>query len=62
MATEDFIKAIDKNTSMDVIYPYFEKVFDLVQQEWLLVKPVSYGIPKKTLWWINDVITNRKKM
>ena len=57
----DFSNFINDGESFDVIYLDFQKAFDSVPHERLLVKLRSYGIDGKVFLWIQDFLRGREQ-
>ena len=56
-----FTQYLDNGHSVDVIYLDFQKAFDLVPHQRLLLKVSSFGIHGNLLLWIKDILSNRKQ-
>jgi len=53
-------EAVDMGNEIDVLYTDFEKAFDKVNHEKLLLKLNMYGVNGNVVGWIKEYITNRK--
>ncbi|XP_019632664.1 PREDICTED: uncharacterized protein LOC109476223 [Branchiostoma belcheri] len=58
---EDWTKWLDNDMPVDVIYMDYQKAFDSVPIQRLLIKTESYGIKGKPLQWIGSFLTGRKQ-
>ncbi len=58
---EDWTRWLDNNNNIDTIFLDFQKAFDSVPHERLLVKLKAYGITGKTAIWIADFLKNRRQ-
>jgi len=52
---------IDRGHLIDVIYSDFQKAFDKLPHERLLMKLAAHGIAVNVLNWIENWLSNRKK-
>ena len=60
--TETWKKAIEEGKAVGVIFIDFSKAFDTVDHEILRLKLQSSGISGKVATWIEDYLSNRKKL
>lgn len=58
---DDWTKLLDAGISIDVVYTDFQKAFDTVPHQRLMMKLNSYGIHSKVLTWIRSFLTGRKQ-
>ena len=58
---EDWTKWIDEGNNIDTIFLDFQKAFDSVPHQRLLIKLKSYGIVGNCHNWISSFLTNRKQ-
>ena len=58
---DDFSKMIEEGKPIDIIYLDFQKAFDQVPHERLLIKLKSYGIDGIVLKWIRSFLSDRKQ-
>ena len=58
---QDIAQAVDKKQQVDVIIMDFQKAFDKVPHQRLLLKLKRYGIRGKTHKWIESFLTQRKQ-
>ena len=58
---EEWTKALDIGTPIDIIYTDFSKAFDKVLHNKLFFKLRSLGIKGNLLQWIKDFLTNRRQ-
>ena len=54
-------KEIDKGNMVDIIYIDFQKAFDKVPHEALLLKMERFGLRSAEICWIKNWLTNRKQ-
>ena len=54
-------ESLDKKNDVDVVYIDFQKAFDKVPHEALLIKLRQLGIGGKTLLWIENWLTDRRQ-
>ena len=57
---EEITKWIDEGSSVDIIYLDFQKVFDKVPLQRLLLKLKAHGIRDGTINWIEQWPTDRR--
>ena len=57
---EEIIKWIDKESPVDIIYLDFQKAFDKVQHQRLLLKLKAHGIGDGIIDWIEQWLTDRR--
>ena len=58
---EEITKWIDKGSPVDIIYLDFQKVFDKVPHQKLLLKLKAHGIGDGIIDWIEQWLTDRKQ-
>ena len=58
---DDWTKLLDAGISIDVVYTDFQKAFDTVPHQRLMMKLNSYGIHSKVLTWIRSFLIGRKQ-
>ena len=56
---EDITKWIDDGSPVDVVYLDFQKAFDKVPHQRLLIKLKAYGIGESMINWIQAWLTDR---
>ena len=61
MFLEEIIKWIDKESPVDIIYLDFQKAFDKVQHQRLLLKLRARGIGDGIIDWIEQWLTDRRQ-
>ena len=60
-AVHDITTELDNKQQVDMVVMDFQKAFDKVPHQRLLIKLQRYGIRGKTLNWIRAFLTNRKQ-
>ena len=58
---EEITKWIDKRSSVDIIYLDFQKAFDKVPHQRLLLKFKAHGIGDSIIDWIEQWLTDRRQ-
>ena len=58
---EDWSKALELHSPVDIMYLDFQKAFDAVPHQRLLHKLRCYGVSGKLLAWIQSFLTDRKQ-
>ena len=61
MFLEDITKWVDDGSPVDVVYLYFQKAFDKVPHQRLLIKLKAYGIGESMINWIQGWLTDRRQ-
>jgi len=57
---DKWINCLENGGQIDAVYTDFEKAFDKVPHNRLILKLSSYGISKTIIKWIQDFLTARK--
>ena len=60
-ALDDWTAELDKCYEVDIVYIDFQKAFDSVPHERLLITIPKYGIKGKTFKWITTFLTDRRQ-
>ena len=55
---EEITKWVDKGLPVDVIYLDFQKAFDKVQHQRIILKLKSHGMGNSIMNWIDQSMTN----
>ena len=58
---ENITYRVDKGEPVDVVYLDFQKAFDKVPHQRLLLKVKNHGIGGNILAWVEDWLSNRKQ-
>ena len=58
---EDITKWVDDGSPVDVVYLNFQKAFDKVPHQRLLIKLKAYGIGESMINWIQAWLTDRRQ-
>ena len=58
---EDITKWVDNGSPVDVVYLDFQKAFDKVPHQRLLIKLKAYGIGESMINWIQAWLTDRRQ-
>ena len=58
---EEITKWVDDGSPVDVVYLDFQKAFDKVPHQRLLLKQKAHGIGKDVINWIENWLTHRKQ-
>ena len=58
---EDITKWVDDGSPVDVVYLDFQKAFDKVPHQRLLIKLKAYGIGECMINWIQAWLTDRRQ-
>ena len=58
---EDWTRALDNGSNLDVIYLDYQKAFDTVPHRRLIEKLRAYGVQGKLLDWIKSFLTGRSQ-
>ena len=58
---EDWTTMLESRNPLDVVYLDFQKAFDSVPHQRLLLKLQSYGVSGKLLKWIESFLVNRRQ-
>ena len=58
---EEITKWVDEGSPVDVIYFYFQKAFDKVLHQRLILKLKSHGMGKSIINWIEQWLTDRRQ-
>ena len=58
---EEITKWIGERSPVDIIYLDFQKVFDIVPHQRLLLKLKTLGIGDGIIYWIEQWLTNRRQ-
>ena len=58
---EDITKWVDDGSPVDVVYLDFQKAFDKVAHQRLLIKLKAYGIGESMINWIQAWLTDRRQ-
>ena len=58
---EEITKWVDDGSPVDVVYLYFQKAFDKVPHQKLLLKLKAHGIGNDVINWIEKWLTHRKQ-
>ena len=58
---EDITKWVDDGSPVDVVYLDFQKAFDKVPHQRLLIKLKAYGIGESMTSWIQAWLTDRRQ-
>ena len=58
---EDITKWVDDGSPVDVVYLDFQKAFDKVPHQRLLIKLKAYGIWESMISWIQTWLTDRRQ-
>ena len=61
MFLEDIIKWVGDGSPVDVVYLDFQKAFDKVPHQRLLIKLKAYGIEEGMINWIHAWLTDRRQ-
>ena len=61
MFLEEITKLIDEGSPVDIIYLYFQKAFDKVQHQRLLLKLKAHAIRDGIFDWIEQWLTDRRQ-
>ena len=61
MFLEDITKWVDDGSPVDVVYLDFQKAFDKVPHQTLLIKLKAYGIGESVINWIQTSLTDRRQ-
>ena len=61
MFFEEITKLVDEGSPVDVIYLDFQKAFDKVPHQRLILKLKSHGIGNIIINWIEQWLTDRKQ-
>ena len=61
MFFEEITKWVDDGSPVDVVYLYFQKAFDKVPHQRLLLKLKAHGIGNDVINWIEKWLTHRKQ-
>ena len=57
---EEITKWVDEGSPVDVIYLYFQKAFDKVPHQRLILKLKSHGMGNSIINWIEQWLTDRR--
>ena len=58
---EEITKCVDEGSPVDVIYLDFQKAFDKVPHQRLILKLISQGMGNSVINWIEQWLTNRRQ-
>ena len=58
---EEITKWVDEGSPVDVIYLYFQKAFDKVPQQRLILKIKSHGMGNSIINWIEQWLNDRRQ-
>ena len=58
---EEITKWVDEGSPVDVIYLYFQKAFDKVPHQRLILKLKSHGMGHSIINWIEQCLTDRRQ-
>ena len=58
---EEITKWVDDGSPVDVVYLDFQKVFDKVPQQRLILKLKAHGIGNDVINWIEEWLTHRRQ-
>ena len=61
MFLEDITKWVDDGSPVDVVYLDFQKAFDKVPHQRLLIELKVYGIRESMISWIQAWLTGRRQ-
>ena len=61
MLFEEMTKWVDDGSPVDVIYLYFQKAFDKVPHQRLIIKLKSHGMGNRLINWIEQWLTDRRQ-
>ena len=59
--TDDWVRSLDVNDQVDIIYTDFEKAFDKVPHQRLISKLGAYGINDALVNWIRAFLIGRSQ-
>ena len=58
---EEITKWVDDGSSVDVVYIYFQKAFDKVPHQSVILKLKAHGIGNDVINWIEKWLTHRRQ-
>ena len=62
MFFEEITKWVDEGSPVDIIYLDFQKAFDTVPHQRLILKLISHGMGNSIINWIEQWLTDRRQM